>query len=103
MRKNKFNLNKHCLYLIGCIPLLVQLVQSDRDAGTRKKAAQALHNLVNLQPDEKIRKRESRVLNFLEHCRAYTEALTYNLECELQKSLSSEGNIFIYCIDNCPF
>lgn len=81
-------------FILGCIPLLVQLVQSDRDGGTRKKAAQALHNLVNLQPDEKIRKRESRVLKLLEHCRNYTEALRYNLEYEKpESSTSSEGNI----------
>lgn len=81
------------MIVLGCIPLLVQLVQSDRDGGTRKKAAQALHNLVNLQPDEKIRKRESRVLKLLEHCRSYTEALRYNLEYEKPEgSTSSEGN-----------
>lgn len=82
-------------YFVGCIPLLVQLVQSDRDSGTRKKAAQALHNLVNLQSDEKLRKRESRVLKLLEHCRSYTEAIRYNLEYEQpESSMSSEGNCF---------
>ncbi|KAJ8981609.1 hypothetical protein NQ317_011889 [Molorchus minor] len=64
----------------GCIPLLVQLVQSDRDGETRKKASQALNNLVNSQPDEKLRKRESRILKLLEQCRAYTEALKSNTE-----------------------
>lgn len=81
--------------MLGCIPLLVQLVQSDRDGGTRKKAAQALHNLVNLQPDEKIRKRESKVLKLLEHCRNYTEDLRLNLECEKQNSNVSSG-MFLY-------
>ncbi|CAG9858226.1 unnamed protein product [Phyllotreta striolata] len=66
----------------GCIPLLVQLVQSDRDGDTRKKAAQALHNLVHSQPDEKLRKRESRVLKLLEHCRAYTEVLKNNVDLD---------------------
>ncbi|CAG9838038.1 unnamed protein product [Diabrotica balteata] len=64
----------------GCIPLLVQLVQSDRDGDTRTKAAQALHNLVHSQPDEKLRKRESRILKLLEHCRAYIEAVKNNMD-----------------------
>lgn len=72
----------------------MQLVQSDKDAGTRKKASQALHNLVNSQPDEKIRKRESRVLKFLEHCRSYTEALRSNLEFEKPDDNCIEGNTY---------
>lgn len=76
----------------GCIPLLVQLVQSDRDEDTRKKASQALHNLVNSQPDEKLRKRESRILKLLDQCRGYTEALRNNTEYEQSESSStSEG------------
>lgn len=73
----------------GCIPLLVQLVQSDRDGDTRTKAAQALHNLVHSQPDEKLRKRESRVLKLLDHCRAYTEALKNNMDFQLMESSSN--------------
>lgn len=76
----------------GCIPLLVQLVQSDRDGDTRKKASQALHNLVNSQPDEKLRKRESRILKLLDQCKGYTEALRNNTEYEQSESSStSEG------------
>ncbi|XP_060525478.1 adenomatous polyposis coli protein-like isoform X2 [Cylas formicarius] len=79
----------------GCIPLLVQLVQSDKDEDTRKKAAQALHNLVNSQPDEKIRKRESRILKLLEHARAYVEALNANVKfesCSWSASSSDDGD-----------
>ncbi|CAH2002843.1 unnamed protein product [Acanthoscelides obtectus] len=76
----------------GCIPLLVQLVQSDRDAETRRKASQALHNLVNSQPDEKLRKRESRVLKLLDQCRAYTEALRNGTEYQSPDSTNSEDN-----------
>ncbi|CAH1173663.1 unnamed protein product [Phaedon cochleariae] len=65
-----------------CIPLLVKLVQSDRDGDTRIKAGQALHNLVHSQPDEKLRKRESRVLKLLGQCKHYTEALRNNTEYE---------------------
>ncbi|XP_018575110.1 adenomatous polyposis coli protein isoform X2 [Anoplophora glabripennis] len=76
----------------GCIPLLVQLVQSDRDGDTRTKASQALHNLVNSQPDEKLRKRESRILKLLDQCKGYTEAMRNNTEYEQSESSSmSEG------------
>ncbi|XP_066257958.1 adenomatous polyposis coli homolog isoform X2 [Euwallacea similis] len=81
----------------GCIPLLVQLVQSDKESENRKKAAQALHNLVNSQPDEKIRKREVRILKLLEDTRRYIECLKYNLEyegdtCESLSSTQSEDS-----------
>ncbi|KAK4883631.1 hypothetical protein RN001_006950 [Aquatica leii] len=59
----------------GCIPLLVQLVQSDKDADTRKKAAEALNNLISSNTDEKLRKRETRVLKLLEQIRLYTSHL----------------------------
>jgi hypothetical protein len=76
----------------GCIPLLVQMVQSDREPDARRKAASALHNLVHSQPDEKLRKREVRVFKLLEHARAYTEALRNNKEFELEvTSSASEG------------
>ncbi|XP_045467801.1 uncharacterized protein LOC123676128 isoform X2 [Harmonia axyridis] len=76
----------------GCIPLLVQLVQSDRDSETRKKATKALHNLVQSQPDEKLRKREIRILKLLETVCAYNEALLNDVEfvCE---NLSDGKNI----------
>lgn len=90
------------LTVLGCIPLLVQLVQSDRDGDTRKKAAQALHNLVNSQSDEKLRKRESRVLKLLEQCRNYTEALRKNLEYEqLECSTSTSEGIFFFFYKQC--
>lgn len=64
----------------GCIPLLVQLVQSDKDKDTKKKASQALHNLVHAQPDDKLRKRETRILKLLENIQEYTETLKLNKE-----------------------
>lgn len=79
-------------FFSGCIPLLVQLVQSDRDSETRKKATKALHNLVQSQPDEKLRKREIRILKLLETVCAYNEALLNDVEfvCE---NLSDGKNI----------
>ncbi|XP_030746135.1 adenomatous polyposis coli protein-like isoform X2 [Sitophilus oryzae] len=76
----------------GCIPLLVQLVQSDKDNETRRKASQALHNLVNSQPDEKVRKREARILKLLEHARNYVEYLKNGVEFELEVSGGSVGS-----------
>lgn len=68
------------MFFSGCIPLLVQLVQSDKDCDTRTKASHALQNLINAQPDEKIRKREIRIFKLLEQARMYTEALRTNGE-----------------------
>lgn len=73
----------------GCIPLLVQLVQSDKDFETRKKASQALHNLIYAQPDEKTRKREVRVLKLLEQTSGYVEALKNNTEFTISSSSST--------------
>ncbi|KAK9874744.1 hypothetical protein WA026_005556 [Henosepilachna vigintioctopunctata] len=75
----------------GCIPLLVQLVQSDRDTETRKKASKALHNLVHSQPDEKLKKRETRILKLLETVCAYNEALLNNVEFECD-NVSEDGD-----------
>lgn len=63
------------MFVTGCIPLLVQLVQSDKEPETRIKANQALQNLINAQPDERIRKREIRIFKLLEQARLHTEAL----------------------------
>lgn len=86
----------------------MQLVQSDKNCETQKKAAQALHNLVHSNPDEKLKKRETRVLKLLEEIRAYSEYLlnksdealvktegillynTLNFECIFEM-----GNLFI--------
>ncbi|XP_049821338.1 adenomatous polyposis coli homolog [Aethina tumida] len=74
----------------GCIPLLVQLVQSEKDVDTKKKASQALRNLVHSQPDEKIRKREIRILKLLEQTGFYTDALRYNTDYLPENSSSNE-------------
>lgn len=75
----------------GCIPLLVQLVQSDKDMDTRKKASQALNNLVYSQPDEKIRKREIRLLKLLDQIQAYVDSLRNNTDF-VPEGNTSEGN-----------
>lgn len=67
--------------------MLVQLVQSDKDSETRKKASQALNNLINAQPDEKIKKREIRIFKLLEQARIYSEVLRTNGNFEMDASV----------------
>lgn len=81
------------VFFSGCVPLLVQLVQSDRDSETRKKATRALHNLVQSQPDEKLRKREIRILKLLETVCAYNEALINDVEFVCENP--SDGKILV--------
>lgn len=82
----------------GCIPLLVQLIYnqdagtesstraesststsswmlSDEDKQTRASAAQALHNLVYNNADDRKVKREMRILKLLELIRTYADRL----------------------------
>lgn len=59
----------------GCIPLLVQLIHSKHSHVSREKAAQALHNLIHAQPDDKAGRREIRVLRLLEQVRGYCRIL----------------------------
>lgn len=75
----------------------MQLVHSDKDCETRTKASQALQNLINAQPDEKIRKREIRIFKLLEQIREYTEALKTNRG--YQPEAPSEGNFLFYIND----
>ena len=86
-----------CLFL-GCIPLLVQLIYnqdgggdglqecptagwmlSDADKETRSSAAQALHNLVYNNSDDRKVKREIRILRLLEWIRDYCDLLREKL------------------------
>lgn len=57
---------------------------------TRKKASQALHNLVYSQPDEKIRKREIRLLKLLEQIRIYIDSLRNNSDYIPEGSTSED-------------
>lgn len=59
----------------GCIPLFVQMIHSDSDEVSRKNAAQALHNVVHCHPDDKVGRRESKVLKLIETVMAYCEFL----------------------------
>lgn len=106
----------------GCIPLLVQLIYnqdgageasrvesstsaaswmlSDEDRQTRASAAQALHNLVYNNCDDRKVKREMRILKLLELIRTYAdrlrEAIAHQLhddeqEIDQRRPLLSDG------------
>lgn len=58
-----------------CIPLIVQMIHSDAEEETKKKATMALHNVVNSHPDEKAGRREARVLKHIEQIMEYCDNL----------------------------
>ncbi|XP_015927077.1 adenomatous polyposis coli protein isoform X2 [Parasteatoda tepidariorum] len=77
----------------GCLPLLIQLLHgSERDQVSvaeqrssenvkwavreaRRRASQALHNIVHAHPDDRRGRREARVLRLLEQIRDYSDFL----------------------------
>lgn len=76
----------------GCLPLLIQLLHgSERDQvlsehrssanvkwavrEARRRASQALHNIVHAHPDDRRGRREARVLRLLEQIRDYSDFL----------------------------
>lgn len=59
----------------GCIPLLVQIMHSDVDDVARKKAGIALHNVIHCHPDDKVGRREAKVLRLIEQIVEFCENL----------------------------
>ncbi|XP_055848796.1 uncharacterized protein LOC129913873 [Episyrphus balteatus] len=66
----------------GCIPLLVQMMHSDANDGVRKYAGMALHNVVHSHPDDKVGRREAKVLRLIEQILDY---------CNFLKTLLQSG------------
>lgn len=66
----------------GCIPMLVQKIHSDADEMTKKYASMTLHNVVNLNchPDDKVGRREAKVLRHIEQIMEYKYSLKTQLE-----------------------
>lgn len=65
----------------GCLPLLVQLIHAPgQDHDTRERASRALHNVIHARSEEKVGRREARVLRLLEQVRDYCQALRASLE-----------------------
>lgn len=69
--------------VIGCLPLLVQLVHAGQETpAVRRRAAQALHNLVHCHTDDKRGRREARVLRLVEQIQDYCANITSTEQCE---------------------
>lgn len=66
----------------GCIPLLVQMMHSDTNDGVRKYAGMALHNVVHSHPDDKVGRREAKVLRLIDQILDY---------CNFLKTLLQSG------------
>lgn len=82
----------HAMRQSGCIPLLVQLIHSpELDKEVRSRAAEALHNIVHAQIDEKRRRREVRVLKLLQQVREYCDELKASI---LQEGPTVSGKVF---------
>lgn len=81
----------------------MQLVYSEKDKETREKAAKALHNLVQVQPDDKLKKREVKVLRLLEEIRTYCSAITGLQEKETvdKESKCEIKNTIFYRVLSC--
>ncbi|XP_053598046.1 uncharacterized protein LOC103575404 isoform X2 [Microplitis demolitor] len=67
----------------GCLPLLIQLIHTPgQNQEIRERASRALHNVILARSDEKIGRREVRVLRLLEQIRDYCQMLRSCLETE---------------------
>ena len=67
----------------GCLPLLVQLVHAGQETpAVRRRAAQALHNLVHCHTDDKRGRREARVLRLIEQIQDYCANITSTEQCD---------------------
>lgn len=58
-----------------CIPILVQMIHCGTDDLTRKQAREALRNVVNYHPDDKVGRREAKVLRYIEAVMDYCDLL----------------------------
>jgi len=69
----------------GCLPLLIQLIHANElERAVRGRAAEALSNIVQAQTDERRRKRETRVLKFLQTVREH---------CDDLKTIAEKGKL----------
>ncbi|XP_055297152.1 adenomatous polyposis coli protein-like, partial [Sitodiplosis mosellana] len=58
-----------------CISLLVQMIHCGADDLTRQHAREALRNVVNYHPDDKVGRREAKVLRYIEQIMDYCDLL----------------------------
>lgn len=70
--------------LSGCISLLVQIIHSvPYDKKKQQECVQTLHNIISCQSDDKVGRREARVLKLNEQLFSYCDALRAILKNEL--------------------
>ncbi|ODN05402.1 Adenomatous polyposis coli protein [Orchesella cincta] len=104
---NLTNSPESCIALrrAGCIPLLIDILHPPPSPPLgmkppeiiKTRAAKALKNIVQFNPDEKLKRKELRVLKLLEGIRAFSEAVRLALQA-LGKDIKSfnigcEGNV----------
>ncbi|XP_031627550.1 uncharacterized protein LOC116343560 [Contarinia nasturtii] len=65
-----------------CIPLLVQMIHCSDDELTRRQAREALRNVVNYLPDDKVGRREAKVLRCIEQIMDYCDLMKKSKENE---------------------
>lgn len=58
-----------------CISLLVQMIHCGADDLTRQQSREALRNVVNFHPDDKVGRREAKVLRYIEQIMDYCDLL----------------------------
>lgn len=58
-----------------CIPILVQMIHCETDETIRKQAREALRNVVNFHHDDKVGRREAKVLRYIELIMDYCDTL----------------------------
>ncbi|CAL8094415.1 unnamed protein product [Orchesella dallaii] len=106
---NLTNSPESCIALrrAGCIPLLIDILHPPPSPPLgmkppeiiKTRAARALKNIVQFNPDEKLKRKELRVLKLLEGIRAFSEAVRLALQA-LGKDIKSynigcEGNVAV--------
>lgn len=65
-----------------CIPLIVQMIHFGDDDMTKYHAREALKNVVNYHPDDKVGRREAKVLKYIEQIMDYCDLLSKFNESE---------------------
>jgi len=94
---NLANSPESCLALrrAGCIPLLIELMHPSHSASDgdmqppeiiRTRATKALRNIVQFNPDEKVKRKELRVLKLLEGIRLFSEAVRALLKVKKEQT-----------------
>lgn len=73
------------------IPLLVQMIHCGTDL-TRQQAREALRNVVNYHPDDKVGRREAKVLRYIEQIMDYCDSLKMYKDENDCKTLDSDNH-----------